>query len=250
MAYIFENVPRKVYPKTFLKDVQLSIYYSQFVVDENQALELTRFFNEEFKVNFKEADFNKGVALNTIDEKIRCDFGPDHLRLVIKHPRYKSFDFISDYWFAVFERLLSITGVSEVTRITLSKYNELEFQMTNGQTNVMDLLPYVFSKELLETAAPDRNNVTESDTTIRWEGRGSHLNIDNQGGTFYYEFGFRRNVEKPVNGMFTLKTTVSSVDMHFSFAQMCSQFRKYNQILFDGFHWCVTESIVKNMSEQ
>lgn len=233
-----------MYPKTFLKDVQLSIIFPQQEIYTEQKEQVMQFFNEKFGVQFDVPDFDKGLAISSTDNQIRCEFTLSRLKLIIRQPRYKSFDSISGYWFGVFHQYLDTIGVKEVTKVFLSKYNELEFQRKEGQVNPEELLHLVFSKDILESSTTEAKDFRN---TVRWEAYGELKGDDETGSIFSYEYGYRINTEDTTKGMVTLKTTVSSSDIHLPFEKVCEILLYYNQVLFDGYHWCVTEGIIKNM---
>lgn len=244
MTYKFKSVPRRVYPKTFLKDVQLSIFYPQQEICVEQKGNVIQFFKQTFGVPFDVSDLDKGIAVSSTDNQIKCEFTFSRLKLTIRQLRYKSFNFISGYWFDIFRQYLNIIDVKEVSKVFLSKYNELEFQRKEGQINAEELLNLVFSKDLLESSTTE---MKDFQNTVRWEAYGEIKGDDDTDSTFSYEYGYRINTENTTKGMVTLKTSVSSSEVHLTFEQVCEVLLYYNQILFDGYHWCVTESIVKNM---
>lgn len=248
MAYTFEHIPRRTYPKTFLKDVHLYIGYPQRVMDNVTVDNLTKFYQQNFHLDVSVAEVVNGVSFNSLDEKVRIEFLPDKLRLITRFPVYKSFESLRDFWFPIFVNYFHIVGVSSLNKIVLSKYNELDFQLQNDETTLTDLLKMVYSKDVLELASSDIERNESFRNNVRREWIGSMSSDDDMNSVFSYEFGFRKNSDDLRSGVLTLKTTVASGNINTDIEVGLKIISCYNDVLFDGFHWCVNNGIINKMS--
>lgn len=249
MAYTFEHIPRRTYPKTFLKDVHLYLAYPQPVMSNETINSLVQFFKDNFH-DVSYAEVVNGVSFNSLDEKVKVEFLPDQLRLIIHFPVYKSFDSLQSFWFPLFKKYFSIIGTTTLTKIVFSKYNELNFQLQKDETSVIDLLKMVFSKNVLTLASSDLETKDGFRNNVRREWIGAMPSDDSLGSVFNYEFGFRKNSEDLKSGVLTLKTTVTSGCINIGIDDALSELEHYNEVLFDGFHWCVNKAIINIMNDQ
>lgn len=248
MAYTFEHIQRRTYPKTFLKDVHLYIGYPQRVMDNVTVDNLSQFYQQSFHLDVSVAEVVNGVSFTSLDEKVRIEFLPDQLCLISRFPVYKSFESLRDFWFPLFEKYFHIVGVTLFNKIVLSKYNELDFQLQNDETTLTDLLKMVYSKDVLELASSDMERNESFLNNVRREWIGSMSSDDDMNSVFNYEFGFRKNSDDFRSGVLTLKTTVASGSISIDIESGLNEISRYNEVLFDGFHWCVNKSIINKMS--
>lgn len=248
MAYTFEHIPRRTYPKTFLKDVHLYIGYPQRVMDNVTVDKLTQFYQQNFHLDVSVAEVVNGVSFTSLDEKVRIEFLPDRICLISRFPVYKSFESLQDFWFPLFKKYFQIVGVTLFNKLVLSKYNELDFQLQNDETTLTDLLKMVYSKDVLELASSDIERNESFLNNVRREWIGSMSSDDDMNSVFNYEFGFRKNSDDLRSGVLTLKTTVTSGNISIDIERGLKKIICYNDVLFDGFHWCVNKGIINKMS--
>lgn len=249
MNYKFKSIDKKVYPKTFLKDVHLRL---DFIKVQSVNSRLAGFFKKNFGLDVDAMPQSQNISVNSEDGLIKFDFSLGYLELTMRHPAYKQFNFVLQ-WLGIILEYLYVLGVENLKKTTLSKYNELGFALPPG-VGVELVMQQVFSNEILQygrdaTGALDSGK-DDFSRTSRWEKFGSFEGEDKWNSLFSFEFGFSRRATEPSNGCLTLKTIMESRDVDVKVDSLKDVLTEFNDVLDRGFHWCVTESIIRKMEEQ
>lgn len=246
MAYPFPNIKIKVYPKTFLKDVHISLFFPEVPISDNLQKNASEFFNREFGLpNIQMEPMPKAVSIFSNEKEICFAFGLSRADLSIKREAYRSFEEIKPLLNMLFGFLQTL-GLQNITAIAFSKYNELEYETKDGVT-VADVMVDVFSKELLKSMTK-RDIATQKDLS-RWEKVVQAKGNDETDSLFTIEYGFKKIPVEKGRSSLTLKTIIESRSGNVTTTDLFDLMVYYNQILDNAFHWCVTDQILKAMRE-
>jgi hypothetical protein len=247
MNYPFKNIERKVYPKTFLKDVRITLDFNG-KVDVGDAV--AKFFDAHFGgLKMDKGVAYKGMAVNSEDGLIKFDFGLSRLELVMRHPAYRTFDFALK-WMPVIEDYLKLLKIDSVFKLTLSKYNELGYTLPQTGIGVDIIMQQVFSNDMLTYGGVDFMSEKKAFANMtRWERFGTFDGRDEWNSLFSFEYGFSRTATDRNKGCLILKTTMETQECSMVISDIRKCLEAFNLVLDRGFHWCVTEGIVKKMEE-
>ncbi|MBO5233201.1 MAG: hypothetical protein J6B33_02690 [Prevotella sp.] len=246
MGYIFEEIERKVYPKTFLKDVHIGLDFNGSMPDRQSAAD---FFENNFKLSLDADSEYSSVTVNSEDGLIKFDFSLTHIELVMRHPAYRKFE-LALKWVSLMTDYLNLMDVGSVGKLTMSKYNELEYAITDGGPGVETVMRQVFSSDMLTFGgvnAVDEEKNFENMT--RWEKFGTFEGHDAWDSLFSFEYGFSKRATDPLRGCLTLKTIIESRNTVLATHELEDTMQSFNYILDRGFHWCVTKEIISKIKE-
>jgi hypothetical protein len=247
MNYPFKNIERKVYPKTFLKDVRIILDFNGNSVAEDSV---AKFFESHFgslKID-KGVEF-KGMSVNSDDRLIKFDFGLSRLELVMRHPAYRTFDYALQ-WIPIIEDYLKSLKIDTVSKLTLSKYNELGYTLFQNSIGVDVIMQQVFSNEMMTFGGADFMSEKKTFANMaRWERFGTFDGHDEWNSLFSFEYGFSRTATDRNKGCLTLKTTMETQECSIVISDIRKCLEAFNLVLDRGFHWCVTDGIVKKMEK-
>lgn len=246
MAYPFPNIKIKVYPKTFLKDVHISLFFPEVLISDNLQKSASEFFNREFGLpNIQMEAMPKAVSVFSNEKEICFSFGLSRADLSIKREAYRSFEEIKPL-LSMLLGFLRTLGLQNITAISFSKYNELGYETKDGVT-VADVMADVFSKDLLKSMTK-RDVATQKDLS-RWEKVVQAKGNDETNSLFTIEYGFRKIPVEKGRSSLTLKTIIESKSDNVATRDLLDILIYYNQILDNAFHWCVTDKVLKAMRE-
>jgi hypothetical protein len=247
MSYPFKNIEWKVYPKTFLKDVRIILDFKANVIVEDSFAKFLASHFGGLKID-KGVEY-KGMSVNSDDGLIKFDFGLSRLELVMRHPAYRSFDFARK-WIPVIEDYLKLLNVDSVFKLTLSKYNELGYTLPQTDIGVDVIMQQVFSNDMMTFGGVDFMSEKKTfENMTRWERFGTFDGHDEWNSLFSFEYGFSRTATDRNKGCLTLKTTMETKECSIAISEIRKCLEAFNLVLDRGFHWCVTEGIVKKMEE-
>ena len=247
MAYIFDSWPHKVYDKTFLKDVRLSIFFPKIerIVGKEDALK--GFFKEFFKIDMQMEKFLSVLHVKSEDEDICLDFKMDSVEIVMRRPAYKSF-LLTEAMMKAANTYMRTLGVERISSVEFVKYNELEYKLPNDKMGIMEVMKGVFKDNLIEPVYAD--GINDLDTYMksltRWE-KVITKDDDESGSIFNIEYGFSRKNSNSLNGILALKTRIETNGDGIDFAGLDAKIALFNRILDDAFHWCVRQEVIAMM---
>lgn len=247
MAYIFDSWTHKVYDKTFLKDVHLSISFPKLESFEGKEEALNSFFRDFFKIDVQLEKLHGVLHVKSEEEDICLDFRMNSVEIVMRRPAYKSF-LLTEAMMKSASAYMRILGVEDIIRVELVKYNELEYTMPNDQMGIMEVMRGVFKDSLIKPIYDDGiNNLdTYMKSMTRWE-KVITMNDEESGSVLNVEYGFSRKSVNSLNGILALKTRIETTDNGMKFAELDEKIALYNKILDDAFHWCVRQEMIAMM---
>lgn len=247
MAYIFDKWTHKVYDRTFLKDVHLSISFPQVESIDSKKEDLLSFFKDFFKIDVGVDKLLTVLHVKSNEGDICLDFMSDAVEIVMRRPAYKSF-LLTEAMMKAVSTYMRILGIEEIRRVEFVKYNELEYTITMEQMGVLDVMKGVFKDNLMkpiyEDGIKDLNTYMKNMT--RWE-KVITMNDAESESIFNIEYGFSRKNINALNGVLALKTRIESDNHGMKFAELDTKIGLFNQILDDAFHWCVRQEVIAMM---
>lgn len=204
--------------------------------------EIERFFQEHFSLEgvtlFRPEDKLKFVSKNGM---VVYEFGVDFIELSVKQPEYVKYERLSDFKKPMFS-YLQLLGINELSKLVMYKYNQLEYQ-AEGKYQAKEVMGNVFSDELTS----DIEEGGQDDYT-RWE-KTKLIQDDSGQSQFTIEYGFRKDAQGQNTGFLTLKTQIESMGGTMALADVEKEMEAFNQILDNGFHWCVKPEIINIMNK-
>ena len=246
MAYKFEQVKREVYPKTFLKDVHMSLFFQTAGITELLCGKVSRFFAESFGIkDVKAENLAKPVSVYSKDEMVRFYFSLSHVELAVKQPAYRSYEHIEPLRKKALE-FLDMMGVESLSKVMLYKYNQLGYQL-EAAGSVAEVMRDVFSSSLLGNMTAE--DMKSLDRLSRWEKSHSLKGEDETDSSFTIEYGFRKKSLDSDTDALTLKTQIETGNVVVKRVDLPRVLSEFNQMLDNGFHWCVTTGIIDEMKK-
>ena len=254
MAFVFPKQKREIFQKTFLKDINIFFGFEPIETEDCDAQKLVDFFSTEFSLEVDQEQLTSGVEIRSKDEQLRFSFGLGHTELKMKFPAYKSFEFALQ-WTQKMEKYLSVLGVSEITEIIIGKYNELQYKFRTGQMSSLgSAMKEVFSLDLLKCDFTDKdsfdNEALKFNGLARWEKRIVMNDEEISDIHFNIEYGFKKSETQDGEGVLTLKTSINKRASSISTNSIKSHMNNLNEILDDGFLWCVDGNIITQMRKK
>ena len=242
MAYAFPEIEYTIYSKTFLKDVRLEFEFSCQKSDTIVTSDISRFFSNSFNLNdITTEDIEKGFFVLSEDEQIKFDFDIEKVSVMMKCPTYKSFDLALSL-VKVVKEYLDVLNVSTVSKITISKFDELEFKNNKNYT-ILNVMKNVFHNNLMNSIN-DKDNLFKG--LVRWEKVLSFDGDDATNSNLFIEFGFSLRGTERQQGFLTLKTQIWS-GKSVEITEIETVLQDYNRIVDNAFHWCIRPEIINMM---
>jgi len=254
MAFVFPKQNREIFQKTFLKDINISFGFEPIETVDCDAQKLVDFFSTEFSLEVDQEQLKYGVEIRSKDEQLRFSFGLEHTELKMKFPAYKCFEFAL-HWSRKMEGYLLALGVSEITEIIIGKYNELQYKFRTGPLSSLEsAMEKVFSSDLLNYDFTDGDSFGKEalkfNGLARWEKRIVMNDGEIADTHFNIEYGFKKSETQDGEGVLTLKTSINKKAPSISTNSIKSHMKDLNEILDDGFLWCVNGNIITQMRKK
>lgn len=242
MGYVFPNIKREIYSKTFLKDVRIKFGFC----DCHQVPDLTSFFAREFQLKSKIDGNFSGVIINSNNSLVKFEFTPNCCSVRVRYPAYRSFESILQ-WVPKLNKFLSVLGVSSLKSLSICKYNELEYEMPNGiDAELKILIHNVFSDEICKIHHKQIQKAGANFNTVsRWEVCGDIKGGDEWNSSFRYEMGYSRKSTDLNKGLLTLRTTLEAINP--IVLPIDNVLWEFNSVLDAGFQWIIRKEIIDRM---
>lgn len=204
--------------------------------------EIKRFFQAYFSLErvtlFRPEDKLKFVSKNGM---VVYEFGVDFVEFSVKQPEYVKYERLSEYEKPVLD-YLQLFGINELSKLVMYKYNQLEYQAEDTY-QVKEIMDNVFSDKL--TSDIEEGGL---DDYTRWE-KTKLIQDDSGQSQFTIEYGFRQDAQGQNTGFLTLKTQIESIGEGIALTDVKREMEAFNQILDNGFHWCVNPKIINIMNK-
>lgn len=253
MAFIFPKNDREIFPKTFLKDISVSFDFNKVSEERIRNNSLTTFFSSKFEITGLDSEqFASGLEVQSQDEQVKFIFASDHVCLKMKFPAYRSFDFALQWLEYMLDYLRSLE-VYEITSLIIGKYNQLQYEIPQNppkDISVGTVMKEIFSSALLKYDFGDETSFEKEsekfNSLARWEKRIIINDEEFPNLRFIIEYGFRESDDRRGKGELTLKTLINN-ESNISISEIKLTMNKLNEIIDDGFRWCVGDNIIEQM---
>lgn len=244
MAYRFKHIEHQVYKNTFLKDVRIAVEFPVMDVAAVDSKKMQEYFDKFSGANIKVGDFLERGNINIFSGNHEIDFrfSLSYAEAKLCTPPYSSFEKAWSYW-AILEDFLKALEVSEVSVLTVRKFNALYFKSNNQNYDIKDVMSGLFCDELVDKIPPE----VSTDTALNGFERTWTENDEESETEVEVVYGIKKADSIEKNDCLTLVTRVKSKKGGILVGDVLSRASEYNQILFDLFHWCVKEDIINSM---
>ena len=182
-----------------------------------------------------------GIRLFTADESVVLEYTLNRVMVQIRQKAYKSFENMMEL-LSVAKRYLQILGISEVRSLSISKFNELKYNNSEGKYRLEDIMSIAFKNNLMQKIWSQ--DIEMKDLT-RWE-KSISMADDESHSQFVIECGFQKKDAQNLSGSLTLKTLIES-KAPVRIDDLADRATAYNQILDNAFHWCISDKIIQLM---
>ncbi|MBO7636537.1 MAG: hypothetical protein J6S89_08155 [Paludibacteraceae bacterium] len=244
MTYSFKPVEHHIYQNTFLKDVRVAVEFSPVDTDSVKKDQLQKFFNKFKGTNIDVNDFltKENISVISSNREVEFLFSLSYAEAKLSTPFYSTFDSAIQYWQLLLDYMNAI-GVCRMEGIMVRKYSEFSFRSNNADFKFKDVMSEVFSGELMEKIPQNTsfNGLNSFEKT--WMEKD-----EDSGSTFNVVFGFKK---ADTNTKYDHLTLVTSLEMNngpIGLDGFIDKIKEYNAILYNAFHWCVKEEIIKEMN--
>lgn len=243
MAYPFKPIEHRVYRNTFLKDVRIAVDFDSKAVTLDE-IRLQEYFARFSGADIKVKDFlnQKKITVFSRDHLIEFYLSLDYAEAKICAPTYSSFKAASDYWSYLIDYSIAL-GLTTVNHLLVRKYNALYFKSRKPKYDMRDIMSGLFCDDLMSLIP---QHLGEDGSLNSYEKTWCRSD-ENSETECTIVFGIKKedSTEKPDH--LTLVTSVKSLGLPISIAEVMGKAEVYNQILFDAFHWCVKKEIINRM---
>lgn len=248
MAYPFPEIENyTVYPRTFLKDVCVSLYFRPVLPVDEAIDRFVDFRQKNFHIPVEDrADLRprgeEGSAkIASSDNQVIFNFYLDSIALKIKFPTYKKIDDLLAYLPTISSYLKS-QGIEKVELIRITKFNEIKYGFYSDTTPVELAMEGIFSEAMRNW--DDFKNPDFSDVA-RWERR-----IDFSDSTTHTKamamYGFSKDDTDKRKGVLILKTN-TEMSGTIGVSDLKESLIFCNDIVDRAFHWCASAGILNEM---
>lgn len=245
MKDVFEHIERKVYKHTFLQQVDVNLEYPIIKKDELTSAFVglaDAFFRNHFHAELNEIPLSeKNIFFKDDDQQLAFRFTPIASMLSVGYKNYNTFyDSVIPHLYPLKEYVFNVLGRDEV-RTSLRKVNVFSVEKHTELDQVKQdrlFLQNVISSALLNTEASKSEVIIEGENT---EVSVRKFQID--GFTLELRTYFLHRKE----GLISLfLDSIVSFDADVSNVE--DLLKKANDILFDVYHWSVSEGIIDIMN--
>lgn len=240
MAYPFNPADREIFKKTFLRDVVIFMSYAPIDDRDSFVNGLVPFISEKFEKAVNKEEIKAGIGIISEDKYVSFYFSDDKTMLRMRYPAYKSFD-MAVHWLPLLKEYLNTIGVSKSLAVTISKFNELNFEMQkDNPIDVNAAMHAIFSNNLLENAAfNNADSRCEKDKVLVDEDSHTYIRLT---------YGFKKDDVKENKGSLIFK---SAITYEFSGIEEITdiKLRELNDLLDGAFQWSVNDAVILNMRQ-
>lgn len=225
---VFENIPhvcRKVYERTFMNEISLLFTYNTIKLDI--ASEVIAHLALDIDIEDINRDGGKEAIL-VKDKNALITFTPNAVLVSLPTREYMDFTNTEFLWNDV-EKILRELEVCPIVW-SFTKGNRWVFNKAILQGQENEVFKLVLSENLLKNTAENHIYVEEA--------------TDNSC-IFTCRYGIEKVNEKDSVGMKTMITSRS-----YTVENLCSQVLLVNELMFDVWHWCVSDSVKELMNSK
>ena len=252
MDYPFKEIEHRIYKNTFLQNTFVEIQYESIkdrLSIKDVFSDLQHFALESFNINIEkeEAITENGVVISS--QEMAIDFYITNKRLIIKIGRknYKTFkESVIPYIKIAKTFIESVSKLDKIQSCEIRKINIWPYSnIASKRTLTETLMGKIFSKELLENGnfksqIPENQNVTQWMNEKVFKGEYSSLKL---------KYGFIAKDENHDKERIILDSSIEMLQPT-DLSDIEDVFNQLNTILFNAYHWSITEQIIQIMSRE
>lgn len=246
MEYPFEPVEREIFPRTFLKDVRVALFYPEVEQGVIDIGKLNSFYSKFRGVSINVEKIKEGIELTSEDESIKLRFSLSSVEVLLRTPSYKTFELALQF-ISVLNGFFEAMNIKLIKKLIVSKYNELRFQQPSAEYTIQKIMKGVYSEALIQKVLSGKEVLKD---LTRWEKELKYDNSDETDTLFTIECGFSRRGVNGLNGILALTTRVETANNSFAIEKLAEKAISYNMILDSAFKWCVRDEIIDKMRQK
>lgn len=250
MAFDFGNHIRREYKNTFLQNVLVKIDFKERNLIDSE--EVSRKWNEFVVSNFNNSSNKTNLPVDFFETPIRVSrkdgncsffFSKKVVSAVVGAKDYRTFvDSVIPQIYKISKFLTDVISTNEITRLSLRKINIWQFKF-NGTSSIKpdEVRKILFSNALMSHEESRALNEDEQ-------------NIDNLH-KYEWEDGDKKAIvktffipPKQANVFAQVLDTELQMNTPIQINQVQDNFIELNNILYNLFHWCVSERVIDVMS--
>ena len=251
MEFAFPKIENRiVYPRTFLKDVRISLCFRPVLSSEDAIKRFIDFRKDCFNIPLEENAMLKpsgedgSAKIASSDNQVLFYFFLDSVSLKIKFPTYKQIGNLMSFMPGVYEFLKS-QGIDSIEKLRITKFNEIQYGFQSDSSSVELAMEGIFSRELMTWDGfknPDFSDVA------RWERRVDFSDDHSQANAMVM-YGFVKDDNDRRKGSLTLKTSVEQIK---SIKCTCieEELDLCNVFVDSAFHWSASSAILNAMQKK
>lgn len=243
MAYPFASQEQHVvYKNTFLQNTFAEFYFTPIVEKEwDGGSRLYSFLRKYFHVDAKKAwdEMENGVSLNNQDLDVTLHFSKDYALVRVGRKNYQAFaTSVMPYLFllkAYVKEVLARDAIKslKVRKINLWPYDQVQSQKPLGDE---DILKTFLSDELRKIKSDDKDSDGHVLNMCHFDQRETSLDI---------KYGIVKTNDVPA--VVLDSTATSEQTQPTNLGEVESKLDELNNILYDAYHWSVTENVIRWM---
>ena len=246
MAYPFKKVPHCEYNRTFLKDVRVAVGYPAVDASVVNKEQLHSFFSKFKGANIDVDIFlsKKNISLFSNERDVEFLFTLDYAEAKLTTPFYSTFERAMPYWLLLQDYMRAL-GVTHITGLVERKYSEFSFKSDNDNYKIKDVMSEVFSSDLMDKIPQNTSFKELNSFEKNW-----YETDEESSTTFNVVFGFKKTDTSIKDDHLTLVTTVERMrnSEAITIENYPTLINRYNEVLFQAFHWCVRGEIINHMN--
>lgn len=246
MEYPFKPVAREIFPRTFLKDVRVALFYPNVEQGSIDTGKLHSFYSQFKGVDVNIEKIKEGIELTSEDESIKLCFSLSFVEVLLRTPSYKTFDLALQF-LTVLNSYFEALNIKIINKLVVSKYNELRFQQPSAEYTIQKIMKGVYSEALIQKILSGKEVLKD---LMRWEKELKYDNTEETDTLFTIECGFSRKGINGLNGILALTTRVETSKNFFKVGDLANKANMYNDILDSAFLWCVRDEIIEKMRQK
>lgn len=244
MQFEFEkNLPHKKYPTTFLKNVAVSFSFPAVdplkAQQENLYEAFCSYIKGSFGIDCIDGKFwEEEKTLINNDKSVIFGFDKENANVMMWCPKYVSFiDSVIPQVFKLRLFAKEVLKIESVNSITIMKTNCWNGKFTHPEEKSFDVVAkYILSKPYLEQIDENQSEIKEKN----WHDKERRL-------------GLFSKLECKLNDESEFTLDLRALAMQYGecrLSDLDDVLLGLNNLLYDFYHWCVSDNVIKMMEEQ
>lgn len=251
MEFSFPKIDKiTVYPRTFLKDVCVSLCFKPVLSDEDALRNFIELRKECFSIpkdesaELKSRGEEGSSVITSGNNQIRFSFYRDAISLKMWMPSYKKFADLLVFMPEIVA-FLKCQGVNEVESLRITKFNEIQYGLPSDNSSVEIAMKGIFSTKMMKWEKFVNPDFAE---VVRWERRIDFSDVRNHAEAMV-TYGFIKNDTDRNKGALTLKTSVEKTGA-IPMGRLNEELQLCNISVDSAFHWAASDDILKEMRKK